>query len=107
MQTMKFQFGDFKQQVDLSDVDFVLRYEQAIAEYEEGIKGLNREVPPSAQLVQVCQLFFALFDRLFGEDSAKKMFGETKSVALCTKAFTQLLRAMHQYAGALQQEGEA
>ena len=104
MQTMKFQFGEFKQQIDLSDVDFVLRYEQAITDYEEGIKGLNREVAPSAQLEQVCQLFFAMFDKLFGEKSAKKMFGETKSVALCTKAFTQLLRSMNQYAGALKKE---
>ncbi len=104
MQTMKFQFGAFKQQVDLSDVDFVLRYEQAITDYEEGIKGLNRDVAPSAQLEQVCQLFFALFDKLFGSGSAKEMFGETKSVALCTKAFTLLLRSMNQYAGALKKE---
>ncbi len=104
MQTMKFQFGELKQQIDLSDVDFVLRYEQAITDYEEGVKGLNREVAPSAQLEQVCQLFFSMFDKLFGEESAKKMFGETKSVALCTKAFTQLLRAMNQYAGALKKE---
>ncbi len=106
MQKMKFQFGAFKRQIDLSDVDFVLRYEQAITEYEEGIQGMNREVAPSAQLEQICQLFFSLFDKLFGDGSAKEMFGETKSVALCTKAFTALLRSMSQYAGALNQEGE-
>ena len=45
-----------------------------------------------------------LFDKLFGSGSAKEMFGETKSVALCTKAFTLLLRSMNQYAGALKKE---
>ena len=104
VQKMKFQFGAFKRQIDLSDVDFVLRYEQAIEDYEKGIKGLNRDVVPSAQLEQVCQLFFSMFDKLFGDGSAKEMFGETKSVALCTKAFSQLLRSMNQYAGALNQE---
>lgn len=105
MQTMKFQFGEFCRQVDLSDVDFVLRYEQAIAEYQEGIQKLDRQLAPSAQLEQVCGLFFLMFDRLFGQGSAKEMFGETKSVALCTKAFTALLRGMNKYARTLHPEG--
>ena len=104
MKMMKYQFGELSQTIDLSDVDFVLRYEQAISEYEEGVKNLDRNTAPSAQLNQVCQLFFDLFDCLFGEESAKKMFGETKSVSLCTKAFTLLLRSMNKYAQTLKNE---
>ena len=62
MKMMKYQFGELSQTIDLSDVDFVLRYEQAISEYEEGVKNLDRNIAPSAQLNQVCQLFFDLFD---------------------------------------------
>ncbi len=107
MKMMKYQFGDFSQTIDLSDVDFVFRYEKAVSDYEEGIKSLNRELAPSAQLSQVCQLFFSLFDCLFGEGSSKKMFGETKSLSLCTKAFTLLLRSMNKYAKTLKNEETA
>ena len=107
MKKMKYRFGDLNQAVDLSDLDFVLRYEQAVAEYEEGIKNLDWDISPSARLEQVCQLFFGLFDHLFGEGSSQKMFGETKSISLCTKAFTLLLRSMNKYAQELKNEDAA
>ncbi|MBE7042452.1 MAG: hypothetical protein E7399_03045 [Ruminococcaceae bacterium] len=106
MQKMKFQFGDCTRQIDLSDVEFVMNYEQAIEEYEQGVQALNREASPSAQLEQICQLFFAMFDKIFGENSAEEMFGTTKSVALCTKAFTVLIRSMDKYANNLRTEAK-
>lgn len=105
MQKMKFQFGGLIRRVDLSDVEFVSRYEQAVSCYERGVEELDRNLAPSAQLEQVCGLFFTLFDQLFGSGSSQEMFGGTKSVALCTKAFSALLRTMDKYARQLSHEG--
>lgn len=104
MQKMKFQFGDCKRQIDLSDVDFVLNYEQAVTEYEEGVRNLNRELPPSAQLERIYHLFFRLFNRILGEGSTEEMFGNKKSVTMCVKAFHTLVRSMEKYSKTLKTE---
>ena len=107
MKQMKFQFGGLSRRVDLSNVEYVRRYEQAVADYERGISKLDRGLTPSEQLEQVCELFFALFDQLFGPGSHQEMFGDTKSVSLCTKAFSALLKTMERYAGQLMSRGGA
>lgn len=105
MNQMKFQFGGMSRRIDLSDADYVRRYEQAVAEYEQGLKEIGKGLSLSDQIEQICQLFFTLFDQLFGPGSHVEMFGEVKSVALCSKAFSAFLKAMERYAGQISREG--
>ncbi len=85
------------------------KYELAVAEYQENVTTVSQEGKASEVMVRVCNIFYDVFDSLFGKGSSKKMFGKTNSVDLCVKAFQQLASAMNDYSKTLEllQKGTA
>ncbi len=97
-----YKFGSFEVEFDPTDVDFVEKYEAAVAEYQERITTVSKEGKASEVMMRLCNIFYNVFDGIFGKGSSKKMFGKTNSVDLCVKAFQQLATAMNDYSKTLE-----
>ena len=97
-----YKFGNFEIEFDPTDVAFVEKYEIAVTKYQENITTVSKEGKASEVMMRVCNIFYDVFDGLFGKGSSKKMFGKTNSVDLCVKAFKQLVNAMNDYSKTLE-----
>ena len=97
-----YKFGNFEIEFDPTDVAFLEKYEMAVTEYKENIIAVSKEGRASEVMMNFCNIFYNVFDSLFGKNSSKKMFGKTNSVDLCVKAFKQLVSTMSDYSKTLE-----
>lgn len=97
-----YKFGNFEIEFDPTDVAFVEKYESAVTEYQERITTVSKDGKASEVMMCICNIFYDVFDGLFGKGSSKKIFGKTNSVDLCVKAFKQLVNAMNDYSKTLE-----
>lgn len=97
-----YKFGNFEIEFDPTDVAFVEKYEFAVTKYQERITTVSKEGKASEVMMRICDIFYDVFDGLFGKGASKKMFGKTNSVDLCVKAFKQLVNAMNDYSKTLE-----
>lgn len=97
-----YKFGNFEIEFDPTDVAFVEKYESAVTEYQERITTVSKDGKASEVMMRICNIFYDVFDGLFGKGASKKMFGKTNSVDLCVKAFKQLVNAMNDYSKTLE-----
>lgn len=97
-----YKFGNFEIEFDPTDVAFVEKYETAAVSYQESIATISKEGKTSEVMMRVCNIFYNVFDSIFGKGTSKKMFSKTNSVDLCVKAFKQLATAMNDYGKTLE-----
>ena len=97
-----YKFGNFEVEFDPTDVAFVENYELAVTEYQERIATVSKEGKVSEVMMRLCNVFYNVFDGLFGKGTSKKMFGKTNSVDICVKAFKQLVNGMNDYSKTLE-----
>lgn len=97
-----YKFGNFEIEFDPTDVAFVEKYELAVTEYQERITTVSKEGKASEVMMRLCNVFYNVFDGLFGKGTSKKMFGKTNSVDLCAKALKQLANTMNDYSKTLE-----
>ena len=97
-----YKFGNFEIEFDPTDVAFVEKYEASVTEYQNNITTISKEGKASEIMMRVCNIFYNVFDDLFGKGTSKKIFGKTNSVDLCVKAFKQLSTAMNYYGKTLE-----
>jgi len=98
----KFTFGNFEVEFDPTDVAFVEKYEVLAEEYNRRITAISKDDKASEVMQQMCNVFYDVFNKLFGKETGAKMFGQTNSVALCVKAFKQLIDMMNDYTKTLE-----
>lgn len=98
----KFKFGNFEAEIDPTDVAFVEKYEGLADVYNYCIAQISTEGKASEVLLQICNVFYDVFEGLFGKGSSGKMFGKTNSVDQCVKAFRQLIDMMNHYGKTLE-----
>ncbi len=84
-------FNGFEVEFDVTDVDNSEKYEKTFEIMGEKEKGLPTTGKHSEILKAQFEWIAETFDRLFGEGSSKKIFGERKSVALGLEAYESFL----------------
>lgn len=87
----KFECGKFSVEIDPTDVEFVKKYEDAADEYNAEIAKISKVGKVSEQLEYICNVFFKVFDTIFGVGTHNKMFGDKLSVRDCAEAFRKLV----------------
>ena len=93
-----YKFGGFEAEVDVSDVDYLERYEEAFEEYNKGIGNVPDTGKESDKVRYICNLIFGVFDRIFGDGTHEKMFGGRMSGDLCVQALYALTALNEEYA---------
>lgn len=87
----KFECGKLSAEIDPTDVEFVKKYEDAAEEYNAEIAKISKVGKVSEQLEYICNVFFKVFDTIFGNGTHIKMFGDKLSVRDCAEAFRKLV----------------
>jgi hypothetical protein len=78
------------QNLDIFDVEVAEKYEKVLekvikeAKATEGVK--------TSEVIRIqCMIVFECFDELFGQGTAKKIFGEKMNLINCLRAFQELV----------------
>lgn len=87
----EFKYNEFTAEIDTTDVEFLEKYEKSVDTYNTELAKLPEKAPESEKMRFICNLFFKVFDDLFGDDAHKQMFGNKMSAKLCTEAFVALI----------------
>ena len=96
-----YKYGKFEIEIDQTDVAFVEKYESAAEAYEKEMNAVRKDGKASEIFSAMCNVFFDMFDQIFGEGTHKLMFGEKRSVDACANALGQLVSVMNDYTGTL------
>lgn len=89
------------QDIDIYDADIAEKYEKALEKVEsvsEKVKGMK----VSESIRTQCNLIFGMFNDLFGQGTAKKVFGEKVNLLTCLKAFEELVTQVNEQKGELE-----
>ena len=74
-------------EMDLTDADFAEKYQSAF----ETLATEEEKLPKDGRLSDIiranCNIYYNLFDNIFGEGSGQKIFGGKHSVELCEEVF--------------------
>lgn len=84
-------YNDLILELDMQDAEDLKRYEEAFAALGEAEKNCKKDGPASEQIIAFCNMFRDLFDALFGEGTAEKMFGNKYNAAIVMEAYDQFL----------------
>lgn len=87
----KWKWNDVELEVDLEDADFIERYEKAFNRMEETEKTVLTVGSLSERCKAYCEMFFQLFDDLFGDDTSKMLFGGKKNMGLVDECYESFL----------------
>ncbi len=77
--------------VDFNDADDLENFENAVIEAKKVLDNLNPDGQRASEVIRKgCNAVFQCFDSIFGEGTAKKVFGDKASLKICIEAFSDL-----------------
>lgn len=85
-------WNDVELEVDMDDVDFQEKYENAFKSVGEKEKELQKIGNLSAISRQYCQMFYQLFDDIFGPGTGEKLFNGKYNVRIVEEAYDSFLQ---------------
>lgn len=91
--SQKWSYNNLEFEVDLQDADFAEKYEQAFERMGRDEKAVQKAGTNSEIIRGYCQLFFHLFDDLYGAGTAEQMFQGRVNVGMCDMAYGAFIDA--------------
>ena len=91
--SQKWEYNGVTLEVDLQDADFAASYEKAFARLEESEKEMQKVGMNSEMIRGYCNLFYQLFDDIYGDGTGEKLFAEKKNARMCDEAYRNFLAA--------------
>lgn len=82
------------QNIDVADVFVMERYEAALDKVSKKANEIsdNRAGKRRSELIRLqCEAVFEFFEEVFGEGTAKKVFGESVNLTICLDAFDSVV----------------
>lgn len=77
--------------VDFNDADDLEKFENAIADTKKVLEDIKPDGKKASEVIrESCNAIFDCFNTIFGEGTAKKVFGERTSIKICIDAFNDL-----------------
>lgn len=86
-----YKINDVELEIDLEDYDFQKRYEDAFKKMGEKEMILQKDGNLSEITREYCQMFFDLFDGIFGEGISEKLFGKKYNTRLVNDAYDEFI----------------
>ena len=91
--SQKWEYNGVTLEVDLQDADFAASYEKAFARMEESEKELQKVGMNSEMIRGYCNLFYQLFDDIYGDGTGERLFSVKKNARMCDEAYRNFLTA--------------
>lgn len=84
--------------IDVADALEMERYEKANDTVSEKMKQLDTNGKRRSELIRIqCTAIFEFFDDVFGEGTAKKVFGESVNLTTCINAYEGVIVAVNKF----------
>lgn len=83
---------DLELEFDLADYEFMKKYEDAFKKMEQSEKRIQKAGAGSDIIKEYCQLFYDLYDDIFGEGTSQKIFKGKYNVSLCDLTYESFLK---------------
>ena len=94
-------WNDVELEIDLDDVEFQERYEKAFEAMQEEEKEVKKIGKLSEMTRSYCDMFYHLFDAIFGEGTGDKLLGEKKNSRIVDDCYESFLTHCKQEVTAL------
>ena len=91
--SLKWEYNGVTLEVDLQDADFAASYEKAFARLEESEKEMQKVGMNSEMIRGYCNLFYQLFDDIYGDGTGERLFSGKKNARMCDEAYRNFLAA--------------
>lgn len=91
--SQKWSYNGLEFEVDMADVDFASKYEDAFDKLGEKEKQIPKTGKSSEVMKYYCNMFCGLFDDIYGAGTSQKMFDGRLNAAKCEEAYDAFLSA--------------
>lgn len=82
--------------IDVADALVMERYEHAHDNVAKAMNDLQPEGKRQSELIRAqCTAVFNFFDEVFGDGTAKNIFGETVNLTTCLNAYEDVIKAVN------------
>ncbi|MBQ8825628.1 MAG: hypothetical protein IJ007_00865 [Oscillospiraceae bacterium] len=92
-----YKFGNYETEVDVTDLEFIEKYEKYTDYYNEEVMKLTANMRVSEQMRYMAKVFKNVFDGIFGDGATDKMFGGKINLELYIRAFNQLIELFSEF----------
>ena len=87
----QWKINDVELEIDMSDAEFLERYENAFEAMGETEKELQNVGKYSEIAKRYCEMFYKLFDDIFGEGTGNHLFNGNMNCSLCEDVYDQFI----------------
>lgn len=84
-------WNNIELEIDMEDVEFLERYEQAFKKLEEREKKLTKTGDRISIVRDYCLLFYQVFDDIFGKGTAEKLFNGKMNARVCEECYDSFI----------------
>lgn len=84
-------WNDVELEIDMEDVDFLEKYEKAFSALELKEHELQKIGTRSSIVREYCNMFYQLFDDIFGAGTADKLFNGKRNTRLCEECYDSFI----------------
>lgn len=89
-------WNDVELEIDMEDVEFLEKYENAFEIMEEEEKQVKNIGKYSEMTRSYCDMFYHLFDNIFGEGAGNKLLGKKKNARIVDDCYESFLKCCKQ-----------
>ena len=89
-------WNDVELEIDMEDYDFLHKYEKAFDAMGVQEEKLQKIGMQSEIVKEYCEMFYRLFDDIFGAGTGDKLFGGKKNIRICEECYTSFISECQQ-----------
>ena len=84
-------WNDVELEIDMEDYDFLQKYEKAFDVMGVKEEELKKTGTRSGIVKEYCDMFYRLFDDIFGDGTGEKLFLGERNVRICEECYTDFI----------------
>lgn len=84
-------WNDVELEIDMEDYDFLQKYEKAFDVMGVKEEELKKTGTRSGIVKEYCDMFYRLFDDIFGDGTGEKLFSGKRNVRVCEECYTDFI----------------
>lgn len=84
-------WNDVELEIDMEDYDFLQKYEKAFDAMGVAEEKLKKIGAQSEIIKEYCEMFYRLFDDIFGPGTGDRLFAGKKNVRICEECYADFI----------------
>lgn len=84
-------WNDVELEIDMEDCEFLQKYEEAFESLGKKEGELQKVGTHAVIIKEYCDMFYQLFDDIFGPGTGDKLFGGKKNARICEECYSEFI----------------